>query len=758
MPSGYWIEVREKMSMNVYNLPMTGRVVGNQLKYGNTRASGIWMTILWRITAIDVANRQVTMDFTPQVMYDASVSVNYPTDLSYGVNAYDWKMTVEQTAPIARTVNSSFVTWAKTANPITDYSSVLGDPNYPGKSFLGFGNSSMSSYQLSNLNGPFRTNEYTYSNTFNYATDGTFKLKISASGNTLESNSSRNLTYYQLWETSATTTTTIDLTLPTIISMNNGYLDDTLDINFVNETVNNELTLLKHKITYSIGDLNGTITTGYQQPLFQWKVPKDTFSPLYDDGSIYKEIKITCITTKANGDSVGEYSINRYLFAKREDMSYTVLRITDTDANVPTKATNDNTQLVRFMSDPHLEIEVIAHKEISRATIENDGVSTLILTSQEAADENKYPGGLPNVYKTSLQLADVEDGVFKGIVNCADETTSVTTLEKELIPYYKLTSNISGIKISANGQVSFTLSGNCFNDRFGEHGNFNTLKLYYRYALTEHELEEEEWEPCGAITRTPEHTYTIDQVVGGLNIQNKYYFQIKTYDLLMEIVSDSFIVLGKPVFDWNNDDFNLNVPFRLSGETVLKRNVDANNVVLSSSEGNVYIRPNGTYSTAGQVEVKPDGSVTFNGNISVNGSVNYTGDISLDLDSILGDYVIETGEEAMGTNGTWYWRKWASGKSEAWGCRNFGNTAVTTAWGNLYRSAVFTQDLPSKVFVRTPDSININIVHGNFGGWICKHEQTAPSATTTGSFIWVRPASATVTPTNLGFYIIGEWK
>jgi hypothetical protein len=66
--------------------------------------------------------------------------------------------------------------------------------------------------------------------------------------------------------------------------------------------------------------------------------------------------------------------------------------------------------------------------------------------------------------------------------------------------------------------------------------------------------------------------------------------------------------------------------------------------------------------------------------------------------------------------------------------------------------------LPNNVFIRTPDSININIVHANFGGWICKHEQTAPSADTTGSFIFVRPASATVTPTNLGFHIIGEWK
>jgi hypothetical protein len=84
--------------------------------------------------------------------------------------------------------------------------------------------------------------------------------------------------------------------------------------------------------------------------------------------------------------------------------------------------------------------------------------------------------------------------------------------------------------------------------------------------------------------------------------------------------------------------------------------------------------------------------------------------------------------------------------------------AVNTAWGNLYRSAIFTQDLPDDVFKTTPDVININIVNGGYGGWICKHENTAPSAVTTGSFIYVRPASAQVSPSYIGFHVIGVWK
>lgn len=124
----------------------------------------------------------------------------------------------------------------------------------------------------------------------------------------------------------------------------------------------------------------------------------------------------------------------------------------------------------------------------------------------------------------------------------------------------------------------------------------------------------------------------------------------------------------------------------------------------------------------------------------------------------LNDYVIETGTEAMGTNGTWYWRKWKSGRAECYGYRNFGNMAVSTAWGNLYRSEIFTQSLPSGLFAQSPEMIDINYLAGSFGGWVVRHEQTPASKINTGSFILVRPASATVSQGHFCFNVIGRWK
>lgn len=133
----------------------------------------------------------------------------------------------------------------------------------------------------------------------------------------------------------------------------------------------------------------------------------------------------------------------------------------------------------------------------------------------------------------------------------------------------------------------------------------------------------------------------------------------------------------------------------------------------------------------------------------------------------LADFVVETGTEAMGTNGTWYWSKWKSGKAECYGCRNFGKMTINTAWGGHYRSGIFTQDLPSGLFLNTPEVIDISIrdianisLDGgvNSGCWVVRHEESAADSGNTGSFVVVRAASGMVSPTNLSFNIIGRWK
>jgi hypothetical protein len=124
----------------------------------------------------------------------------------------------------------------------------------------------------------------------------------------------------------------------------------------------------------------------------------------------------------------------------------------------------------------------------------------------------------------------------------------------------------------------------------------------------------------------------------------------------------------------------------------------------------------------------------------------------------LNDYVIETGTEEMGTNGTWYWSKWKSGRAECYGCRNYGNMAVSTAWGSLYKSSTFGQDLPSGLFATKPEVMNIQIREAGADCWITSRIGWAPDATTTGGFAVTSPVSGTISQVYISFNVIGRWK
>ena len=122
------------------------------------------------------------------------------------------------------------------------------------------------------------------------------------------------------------------------------------------------------------------------------------------------------------------------------------------------------------------------------------------------------------------------------------------------------------------------------------------------------------------------------------------------------------------------------------------------------------------------------------------------------------DFVIATGSEAMGSNGTWYWRKWASGRAECYGVRNFGNMAVSTAWGSIYYSAAFTQSLPSGLFTDAPEVCDISF-RGSSADWAAFIiPSVAPTKTTSSTFYVARPASATISAARISFNVIGRWK
>lgn len=108
------------------------------------------------------------------------------------------------------------------------------------------------------------------------------------------------------------------------------------------------------------------------------------------------------------------------------------------------------------------------------------------------------------------------------------------------------------------------------------------------------------------------------------------------------------------------------------------------------------------------------------------------------------DWVIE-----QGTDGSWKYRKWKSGKIEAWTRWNVGTVAVTTAspaYGG-YRSAGLTLAIPSGIFTSAPFAVGIKSY--SQGGWLANI--MASSATSIGAFIG-SAASTTFTGQTIDIY------
>jgi hypothetical protein len=293
------------------------------------------------------------------------------------------------------------------------------------------------------------------------------------------------------------------------------------------------------------------------------------------------------------------------------------------------------------------------------------------------------------------QFTDVENPKF--IFSATDNrgNTATETVIVSMIDYVKLTCNQKA-EIKMDGETSAAIKLNISGNFFDDSFGAvnNTLKIEVRHTQNDGNMGDWVDLTQGLIPNLVGNTYNMEVNITGLAYDVTYTIQCRVTDKLMTVESSEYTTRLIPIFDWSNEDFNFNVP------------------------------------------------VNFQRGFTSSG----------------GDYVVEQGTEAMGTNGTWYWSKWASGKAECYGLRNYGNMAVTTTWGGLFRSGSFNQNLPSGLFIDSPEVINISLQQGSMGGWVVRFEYEAPTSDTTGSFIVVRPASATISQAYMSFHIIGRWK
>lgn len=293
---------------------------------------------------------------------------------------------------------------------------------------------------------------------------------------------------------------------------------------------------LTYQLTYTFGDLSGTIAENTRDTAIPWTVPESFYSQLPNE----KEgiCVITCTAFSADVEIGGgdcEVTVRVDPVANAPAVSAEIL-----DCNPATLAlTGDANQLVRYCSDAYVKAECQGK---NGASVENYAMTNNGTVYTER----------------SVTVQGVEKGVFRFDVTDSRGCTASLTVTKPVIPYIKLTCNLSDNKPDGDGNMTVKVSGNYFNSNFGAQSN--SLAVAYRYKVSGGEYGP--WVSLDADVGAK--SYTAQAELTGLDYQSVYVFQARATDALCTVVSAEYAVKATPVFDWDENDFNVNGTFKIN--------------------------------------------------------------------------------------------------------------------------------------------------------------------------------------------------
>lgn len=352
-----------------------------------------------------------------------------------------------------------------------------------------------------------------------------------------------------------------------------------------------------YTLTYEFGSVSGTIVEKTSLTSIKWLVPTSLYAELTSNKS--GTCKLHC--TAFNGiDSITTNST--FTIAVSEENAPVLSPIVEELNSNALALTGNKDTLIRYYSSVNFSFNAVAQ---NMATI-----ASYLLTY----GSSKYT-------TATGQIGNIESGVFTFKATDSRGFTTTKVITKNVIPYFKPTCNIIRESSTPDGNLTVKINGNCFNGSFGLVNNALTLK--YRYKVSGGTYSD--WVEITA-SRSTDNTYNATVSFTGLDYKQAYIFQATIADTINTITSAETTIRFLPVFDWSEDDFNFNVPVNINGsdltmngETVLKHNIETNDIILSSTGGNIYVRPGGTTDTSSEVRITSQGDIEVKGDIIING-------------------------------------------------------------------------------------------------------------------------------------------
>lgn len=207
--------------------------------------------------------------------------------------------------------------------------------------------------------------------------------------------------------------------------------------------------------------------------------------------------------------------------------------VEDSDSDM-VALTGDKNKLIKYYSNAKYTISASAKKN---ATISSYKATCGSLSATTATGT----------------LTNVESGSFSFVIKDSRGNSVTKSVTKTLINYIKPTITIKNTAKSLDGVIDINLAGNYFNSTFGAVDN--TCTLQYRYKQSGGTYSD-------YTTVTPtfnENTYNCNISISGLDYRNTYIVQAEIVDKINTVTSKELSVSFLPVFDWGENNFNLNV-------------------------------------------------------------------------------------------------------------------------------------------------------------------------------------------------------
>lgn len=328
-----------------------------------------------------------------------------------------------------------------------------------------------------------------------------------------------------------------------------------------------------HSLQYSFGNLSGYITSsgGIQSAEVKFQNASVAFSvPV----SFYRQIPtersgvctITCRTYETSSSTTVLGSATTCTFtatAPKSSCSPVVTAVIEDTNSVTCTLTGNKSTLVQHRSTARCEIMAA---ERYGARIESLSIDGKAVTGVESTDGQTGTAVFTNVSKTSFDFSATDSRGY----------TTTLTVRPDIIPYIILTCNPKVTRPTPTGaSMSIQASGNYFRGSFGAYSN--TLKLQYRYRESGGSYGS--WVTIDSANLTIGTTSyrTNGSIIldDEFDYQKSYDFQVRAMDgidgcTLTTAQSTLSVQKGVPLFDWGENDFNVNGDLRMSNVSLLE--------------------------------------------------------------------------------------------------------------------------------------------------------------------------------------------